>query len=206
MNPIRLSCDGMIIGSLVIPPFQLKAGEFICLHLPGPAGSKEEVQLIQILTGKSSVSGLRLFGRVLYASPATDRRGFFRFLRPLRPADWLRQSAGISRQEAGAIVARLGIKQEWHLSQLASNPSTLLGLEAAWAQGAEVILFSTSGCDPSGIRAVFNSVSSHLDRTAAIYLSLPFFQGGKLKRNYFPGALCLEVTLQTAASSSMSQA
>ena len=206
MNPIRLSCDGMIIGSLVIPPFQLKAGEFICLHLPGPAGSKEEVQLIQILTGKRSVSDVHLSGRVLYASPATDRRGVFRFLRPLRPADWLHQIGGISPQEASAIVARLGIKPEWRLSQLARNPSTLLGLEAAWARGAEVILFSTTGCDPSGKRAVFDSVSGHLDRTAAIYLSLPFLQGGELKRDYFPGALCLEVTWQTATSSSMSQA
>jgi hypothetical protein len=204
MNPVRISCDGVIIASLSLPPFQLKLGEVLCLHLPSPALSKEETHLINALTGKRLVLGLHLFGRVCFAAPPT-RRGIFGLFRSLHPIDWLRHSGGLLRAEAEAIIERLGLKPEWRLSQLPATPRTLLGLEAAWAQGAEVVVFSTTGLDPTGVLAVFEAVASRLDRCAAISLSYPSVQNGQMKRDCFRGALCLEVTRQAGIPVSLTR-
>jgi hypothetical protein len=196
MNPVRLSCDGVAVGGLTIPPFQLRGGEVACLHLP-VLSWQEEAQLVQALTGEHPVSGIHRFGRVCWARPARNmRRGLFGLFRPGRAVDWLRRSAGVSRAEAEAVVERLGLRREWRVCQLAGNPRLLLGLEAAWARGADVVVFSTVGCDPAGVRAAFEAVARRGDRGAAVYLSYLYSTQGRMERSCPPGAKCIEVVQQ----------
>jgi hypothetical protein len=194
MGPVRLSCEGITVGALVIPPFQLGEGEWICLHIPGSSDAEEYDQLVQVLTGQRPVSHLRHTGRVVHADRPFHRAGWFGWLRRVYPVDWLCQSAGVDRAEAEAITARLGLRPEWHIDQLAANPRALLGLEAAWARGAEVVVFSTSGLDPSGLRSVYEAVSAKLDRCAALQFSYPFVIDGRERRECLPGVRCVEVT------------
>jgi hypothetical protein len=84
------------------------------------------------------------------------------------------------------------------ISSLARNPRTLLGLEAAWARGADVVVFSTVGCDPAGVRAVYDAVAARLHRGAAIQLSYLFLQSRTMRRDCFPGSVCVEVTRNPA--------
>jgi hypothetical protein len=170
------------------------------------SGSEEENQLIQVLIGKRPVPGLQLHGRVEHAYPPSGRTGLLGILRPLRSVDWLRRSAGVSLAEANAIVARLGLNPAWRLDQLAGTPKTLLGLEAAWARGAEVVVFSAAGLDPLGTQQAFREVASKLDHGAAVYLSYSFLQNGQEKRECFPGGACIELISQSGSAPSLTPA
>ncbi|MBL8800211.1 MAG: hypothetical protein JNM56_40395 [Planctomycetia bacterium] len=119
---------------------------------------------------------------------------------PPRPAEWLQRVAGLSPTDSAAVVERLGLRPQWRLSQLAMNPRTLLGLEAVWAQGADAVVFQTAGCDPAGLRRVFEAVTGHLMECAAVYLSFEFWQDDRIQRNHLSGAACLEVTDSTGIS------
>jgi hypothetical protein len=200
MKDLRVACTGAQVGTVIVPPFSLRLGQLVCLHLPHPAPDGFEDALLRVLTGRRPAAGLRLFGRVAAAAPAQDDRiGLFRLLRPLRARRWLRQRSGMSEPEAGAALSRIGLDRDWPLTHLAGNPKTLLGLEAAWAGGAETILFWTNWCDPSGARAVYAAVASRLATCPAIHLSRLRFQDGRPTRDCFPGAACVELRDSSAA-------
>jgi len=206
MKAVLLACEGVSIGTLWLPPFELKAGEAICLHMPSQVSQADQESMQDALTGKQILPGLRLYGKVVWAKPATNPRNFFGLLRigrltQPRPADWLSREAGVLSAEANAIVTRLGLQPEWKLCQLAYNPRTLLGLEAAWARGANVVLFSARGCDPVGIQQVQQAVLSRLERCAAIELCDPKNQEGAVCGHFLAGANCIE--LGTLSRSSM---
>ena len=194
MAELRLACTGARAGTVVIPPFSLRVGELICLHLPYHLPAGFQTELLRALTGKRPMTGLRLFGRVLPALPAADERiALFRFLGALRSTQWLRQQAGMPQHEANAALRRIGLDQDWPLTHLAGNPRTLLGLEAAWAAGAEAIVYWTTCCDPSGVRAVHTAVTSRLATCPAIHLSFLRFQNDEPVRDCLPGFPCLDL-------------
>jgi hypothetical protein len=198
MKNLLIDCEGITVGPLLVPRFQLGNEDLLCLHLPGPCFSREEDQLVQALAGKRPVPGLRVCGRVWpavwTAFPPVSRAGLIGLFHRPRPVDWLCRVSGISREEAAAIVARLGLRPDWRICQLAGDPRALLGLEAAWAGGAEAILFTTAGLDPLGRRAVFQAVRAHVGRCPAIHLSHMYTTQGRWERYCPPGAACLEVT------------
>jgi hypothetical protein len=197
-NPIRLDCEGFTIGALQLPAFQLRVGDFICLHAPYFAESTQEHTLVQALTGSRPIAGLHRFGRIEWAAPAMSPRGLLRLLRRPRPADWLCSAAKLSRSEARMIGDRLGIRSDVYLDQLAYNPRRLLGLEAAWARGADVIVFTTVGCDPRGVQAIRAAVSERLDRCPAIRLCYEFCTDGQKRRECFAGATRIELSFAPA--------
>jgi hypothetical protein len=194
MTDLRMACTGARVGTVFIPPFPLRLGELVCLHMPYPLPTGFQSELLHALTGKHPTTGLRLFGRVLPAAPACDDRiALFRLMRASRAVRWLRQQTGMSRYEASMALRRIGLDQDWPLTHLAGNPRTLLGLEAAWAAGAEAIVYWTTSCDPSGVRAVHTSVTSRLAACPAIHLSFLRFQNDEPVRDCLPGFPCLDL-------------
>jgi hypothetical protein len=202
MSTLRVSCAGVTVASLSIPAFQLNTGQAVNLLLPRSAF----FELIPVLTGQQVVSGFQVFGRSIWAEPASHPRNIFTLLRHGRirqptPAEWLRgRATHYSRVEAEAVVARLGLRPQWRLCQLAGNPRMLLGLEAAWAQGADIVVFGTVGCDPRGVQLVFDAVASRLGQCAVIYLSTVYVSNGAEGRNLFPGASSVDVTILPSAT------
>jgi hypothetical protein len=207
MERLLVACEGITVGSLQVPPFELRAGRLVCLHVPGPADSADQFHLVQALTGARPLPGLRLFGRVEAAMPPTQPAGLLGLFRRLpRAATWLSRSAGIPAAEAEAIVARLVQATDERVGQLPighlpMNPRTLLGLEAAWARGADAIVFTTVGIDPRGYRLVFEAVSSRLPRCAAIRLSYARWTQGGWERACFPLGTCVELSSLSGSAS-----
>jgi hypothetical protein len=207
-DALRISSDGCAVGRLIVPPFRLHAGAAVCVHLPGPVYSQDWKALVNVLTGAQPLSGVRQFGRVKWAEPASTPTTILGLLRigrlaPMRPVDWLQRVAGLSAADSASVVARLNLRPEWRLSQLAANPRTLLGLEAVWAQRADAVVFHTVGCDPSGVKRVFEAVAAHLAECPAIYLSSCFWQDDGQQRDHFPDATCLEITQSTNVPDSL---
>jgi hypothetical protein len=205
MNSLLLSSDGFQVGSFLLPPFQLHAGECVCLHLPEATASTEVEQLIRDLTGKTPLPAVRLFGRVVSAAPLRKcRHGLSGFFRPMRVADWLSRTAGASPAQAQSILQRLHPdERQCRIEQLPGTPKKLLSVETAWLTGAQGIIFTTVGLDPLGREAVYEAVSSHFPQWCAIHLSFPFLQDGQRMRQCFTGTTCLELERSTEASRSI---
>jgi hypothetical protein len=197
MNRIPLACSGILIGSLQVPPFQLSLGDLICLHMPGLSGAPETEPLVGALTGQEPTPGLQVFGRVRLASPAPFRAGLFGLWHRPRPAAWLRSFAGLSLEQAGAVVARLGLNARWRICEISATARLLLGLEATWARGAEAIVFTAIGLDCLGRRTIFDAVGRRLDRCPAIHLCYAYMTQGRRERTCPTGAVCLEVRSHT---------
>jgi hypothetical protein len=188
---VRISCNGVTAGPLSIPAFRLKVGEFVCLHMPCLSNSKEESLVIRLLTGILPNPSITLYGRVLLAEPAVIRARFMEFFRPIRVGNWLQRKAGISLSEARAIASNLGLDVHDQVCRLSGGPKALLGLEAAWASGADAIVFSTAGYHREPL---FNAVLSHIDQCPAVHLSYEYWTQGRLERSCHPQARCIEVT------------
>jgi hypothetical protein len=199
MNPVRVSCTGIQVASVSIPPFELRTGEMVCLHLPAPQNSRADEYLIQLLTGARKTAGLQLLGRVVRAEPARHATGLRNLFRRQRVADWLGQFGESTPAEVLAILDRLGIRADTSVAQLPLTPCILLGLEAAWLRRAEVLVYSTAGLDPLGRAAVFQAVSAHLPECAALHLSYALRDGNRICP---PGALCLDIALEAVAGAS----
>ncbi len=205
MNAIRLSCPGIDTGPFWIPSFQLRTGDLVCLHIPGPIYyAEEETQIIRILTGKRP--GLEQFGRTCWVDPPTCQMGLIGLFYQPRPVTWLRKTARISREQAETITTRLGLRPEWRNCQLGGNPRALLALEAAWALGAETVIFSTSGCDPLGCQALYDAVLSKIHQCPAVHLSHEFWTNGRRMRDCHPKARCIELTRQSDSPASRKSA
>lgn len=197
MTSAYVRCDGTHVGDLHLPAFELRSGDYLCLHLPGPASATEEKLLIQVLTGGERVQGLRVTGRMQMAVPPVGRRwplGYFD--RRRRAEDWLRRKAQVTSEQAALILDRLKIPRGTRIGYLAWNPRNLLALEAAWAGGAEGVLFSNIGCDPMGIRTIRQSVAGHLATCPAIELNYRFWMEGRLGRDCHAAARCIDLTRQ----------
>jgi hypothetical protein len=195
MSELRLRWEGGRIGKIQVPAFELRTGDYLCLHMPSPFSLEEEARVVAVLTGDRPCPGVQFFGRILWAERPMDRRlGFWE--RRRRPVEWLSKAARISVEQARTWVIQLGIPTDYPLGSLAGNPRTMLGLAATWAQGADAILFCAAGCDPSGLKAARDAVAARLDRCPAIELSHLVFCNDQPCRECSPTARCLEVARQ----------
>jgi hypothetical protein len=96
------------------------------------------------------------------------------------------------------LLARLGLRPEEEIARIGLNQRCLVGLEAAWACGAEVLVFDTLGTDCMGRQSLFKAVSAHLEQCPAIYLSYLYITQGRTERGCPPGARCIEIQRKAA--------
>jgi hypothetical protein len=196
MNPVLVSCQGFSMGSAVIPPFEVCRGDFLCLHPPWLTWSQEEDQFIHLLTQGRQELGLHLFGRVVWAARPTGLGRWRALFQRQSIVKWIRQHAGISDAAAGALLDRLGVRGNPQVVELPWDIRARISLETAYLCAADVVVFGTSGLGPLTINRLYETVSSRLDRAAAIHLSyLPIGQ-----RHCFAGGRCLEFRSHSSAA------
>lgn len=192
MADIRIDNQGFCIGRWDFPPFKLRCGECVTLCLPKEAPSEEE-RIVACLTGMELVPGLNVHTKVLFAKPASIPSGWRRWIRNPTPFTWLQKNTTLSDDAIGSFLHEYKMDRNIPLSHLAGNPRMLLGLKAAYAREPEVVVFSTQGLDPMGVREAFRMVNNHLPQCSAIYLAWPFFCQGQELHDFFPGSIGVTV-------------
>jgi hypothetical protein len=194
MAKIKMKCRGFSSGPCWVPPFELRDDEAITFVMPH--GSFEHSQGLVDTLVDNRAGTVELFGRASWAAPAATPSGLRRWIHGYSATSWLRRVSGIATAQASEIVRRLQIDRD-DLRSLAGNPRLYLGLEAAWARAAEILIFSTVAIDPSGVEKAFEMVREHLSLCPAIYLSFPFITQNTITHNVFPGSTVYE-TARTA--------
>jgi hypothetical protein len=165
----------------------LKRGQAVCLQLPTDRDADFEFRLYRLLTGQRSKSGLRLFGKATWALGSMDRPGLnrwwhrfcARFVPSPRIEAWLQHHGRMSRSQALSIRTRLQLQSNCRMNRLSGLPKMLLGLEAAFASRAEIIIASLTA-DPVRREAALAIVSARLDQQAVIYLTYPYWHQWRL--------------------------
>jgi hypothetical protein len=214
MNPICLISEGTRLGEIDVPAFELRRGDALCLHVPSLIREATQYRLIQALTGELPVPEISPLCCILYAEPARHRRlGLFQLFRPMRITDWLQYKAGISfreaeqlREEGRLILKDSDFEQDWEVCRLAGDPKAVLGLQAAWALGAEAVIFSLIGLGPWARDKIHEAVCARLDRCPAIELNHEYMTQGRRERDCLAGARCIELTRHSAGPASRQSA
>ena len=161
-----LACDGMCVGDVMVPPFEVFTGDYVGLTIPTDYGI-QWAELMQSLGGSRQTSKVHLAGRSSVIGPL----GF----QPLETTIESQRlidvalARGFPRASAETTILSLGLEPERAYSSLQLTPRLLLELRLAWGKGAELVVFSSAGLDPSGILAVAAEVSQVLDQCAAIH-------------------------------------
>src|SRR5262249_17639268 len=106
MSNLLLSFEGTTLGSR-LPRFEVRTGDFVCLHMPCLWGSPEEKHIIHCLTGKIRLPGMQILGRICIAKPAPSRNGWQTLFSWSSPTRWLKRAGGMSDREAAEITSRL---------------------------------------------------------------------------------------------------
>ena len=78
---------------------------------------------------------------------------------------------GIAIDEADRIAVATGVSATAPWKELAWTDRILLGLRVADALQAELIVFSTSGCDPTGVRKIADTLRKCIRRSAVDVIS-----------------------------------
>jgi len=187
MTDIRIDGRGFSVGRWHFPAFSLRCGECVTLCFPKEAWVDAD-RIAAGLTGMEPVAGLKLHATALFAKPAASPSGWRRWLQDPTPFEWLRKNTALSDDAIQSFLRKHEMQRSIPLSRCAGTERMLLGLEASFARRPGVVVFSTSGLDPLGVREVFEIVREHLPGCSAIYMAWPFFCQGQEQHDFFPGS------------------
>ncbi len=201
MLPVQIKCEGVQVGSLFLPPFELRTGEFLCLHAPAPVREEIHEAMFVALAGEQPVTGIQRFGRVIAVRPPAS--GGHRWFWYPRIGQWLAGAAGVPRQEAFPILARVGIDKDYRIAELPCDLRTLAALEAAFARRADVVVFAPIGLGPLTYQRLYEAIAARPHPCAAIQVSYPNTRGERICPQR---ATCLELHPTATASPQLRRA
>jgi hypothetical protein len=198
MPELRLECAGLTVGDFsvgdfAVPPFQVRAGQAVCLHVP-PSWRIWHAILIPILSGRKAHPALRLHGPVSYLERPMNRRRWWGLLHNPSISRWLTVEKGLTSPEAAAILGMFDLPADVSIGRIGGSERIILALEACLLRPPGLLVFETVGHGPDTIQYVFERLASRPPSLALIYL--------KTRRGVedpcLPGAVCLEMVRASA--------
>jgi hypothetical protein len=166
---IRLECDGLRVEGFAVPPFRVRAGQAVCLHVRLPSPVWQD-RLLPILTAKVAHPAVRFFGSVGYLKRPMPHRRWWGWLQDPLVRDWLIEDRGLMPEEAADILGRVALPPDLRVGWVGWNERSLLALEAALLRVPDVLVFDTTGNDPAGARRVFERLTCRPANLALLYL------------------------------------
>jgi hypothetical protein len=130
-NGTIITCTGIKTGSVNVPPFQLKKGEYLCFHCPFPIDSDKGMDLINILTSRKRITGVEVSEHISSVQDLevhTYLGGLF--YRKISVKDYLRKKFKLTDAELETITVTENIAARTLLSHLSLTKRILLSIEA----------------------------------------------------------------------------
>jgi len=189
---VRLECAGLTVGDFSvgefsIPPFQVRVGEAVCLHVPPSWRIWHEI-LIPVLSGRKAHPALRLRGPISYLERPMSRRRWWGLLSSPSIGHWLTREKGLTSTEAAAILGIVDVPADVSVGRIGGSERIILALEAYLLRPPGLLVFETVGHGPETIQYVFQRLASRPPSLSLLYL--------KTRRGVddpcLPGAVCLE--------------
>lgn len=161
-----IHCSKLQINSIIAPPFVVDSGEYIGLAIPCDYGP-DWVLLMDYLAGVKSSTSVEISARVASKMPLSTSWGDD--LPKVSIIDYL-CGMGLSREEVSHVMSSSRLKPELFVDRLQLTPRLSIDIILAVEQGAQVVIFSTAGLDPKGVRQIGSLVHGTLQRCSAVNL------------------------------------
>ncbi len=169
MSEVKITCKGFKMGNVYIPEFEVKKGQLLCFHWPFCHKSLEAEHFFEVLLGTKTEMNIYVLGKITKVNIPYEKNPFYR--KSIKK--FLMKFGNISAYRASNILQKLHIAPHNFIGSISLTKKILLGLEIAWVNSPEVVLFETGGIDPLGIETICQAVSERLDTCAAVHFSYP---------------------------------
>lgn len=164
-----LECDGLTTKDFFVPPFRIRAGQTLCLHILWPSPAYYE-DMRPILIGGRAHPSLRFSATVAYLDRPMPRRRWWGGLYNPSARNWLITERGLTSTEAEIVLGRVDVPADLSIGRIGWNERTMLDLEAYLLRPPDLLVFDTTGNDLLTTQYVFERLSSRSPSLALIYL------------------------------------
>lgn len=168
-QPVRLVCSGLMLDHLSIPPFQIRAGQGICLHRP-PLSWRHHDELISALTKQKGCPELRFFGSVAYLDRPMPRRRWWGGWYDPTVRDWLTVKKELTVPEAAHVLERAGLAPGLRIGRVGWNERARLAVEAFLLRPTDLLVFDLAGHDPFGIQRLLERLARRPPEVGLLYV------------------------------------
>jgi len=160
---------GIKTDNYYLPPFNLKEGEFVVIHLHNGAHYYDlKMELVDIFTRKMNVENIqvyRAFSFVNYFGESNFRRIFH----PIRVGEYIKKNAGNDTGIAEKIYETSYINNRTRVNSLAATSRKLLSLYSTLSHSQNII-FDLDGLDPLGAKEIYEIVKSNVGKGGSAIL------------------------------------
>ncbi|MDM8561918.1 hypothetical protein QUF54_01025 [Candidatus Marithioploca araucensis] len=162
------------MGNVYIPKFEVKKGQLLCFHWPLLNNSLEKEHFFEVLLGTKTEMNISVLGKISKVNIPYEKKGIFSdFLYRKSIKKFLMKFGHISDEAVSHILQKRHISPHHFIGSISLTKKILLGLEIAWVNSPDVVLFETRGLDPLGIETICQAVSEKRETCAAVHFSYP---------------------------------
>ncbi|MCZ6674210.1 MAG: hypothetical protein O7C75_14870 [Verrucomicrobia bacterium] len=188
-NGTIITCTGIKTGSVNVPPFQLKKGEYLCFHCPFPIDSDKGRDLIKIFTSRKRIKGVEVCEHISLAKDLEYQTYLGGLIyRKISVKDYLRKKIKLTDSEIETITVMEKISDGTLLPHLSLTKRILLSIEVNYTF-SNAIIFTTIGVDPGGLNHIYKKISMKLEQG---YSAMHFYGPVSPSRTCYFGGTCIE--------------
>ena len=163
----RMICTGFRVGDIVVPPFQVDAAEYVALMVPSPYGVSW-FRLMNLLTGVDESSSVQVNGVTIKGQFVTPP--MYNAAPLVLPLSQYLHGLNISEKQTRNLLGLLRLSPELAVEELQLTSRHELDISIMLLRGAELIVTTTAGLDPTGMRKVGHLVTSAFPTCSVICL------------------------------------
>jgi hypothetical protein len=164
-----LECHGTQVGKFYLPPFEVKAGDFVLINLFGGGHHRDlSATVVDILTGKIADANVKIHTPFSFAARFEESKFRYHFY-PTTVGEYLRKNANIHSPFYEKIYEYKYIHEKIKIQTLAGTPAKKLSVYSILSKKQPIIL-SSAHIDPIGAKEIYDTVLAYSKAGNAVIL------------------------------------
>jgi hypothetical protein len=164
-----LECYGVQIDKFFLPPFEVKAGDFVLINLfDGWHHRDLSTAVVDVLTGRRSDANVKIHATFSFAARLEESK-FRHHFNPVTVGEYLRKNANIDSPFYQKIYEYKYIHEKTKVQTLAGTPARKLSIYSILSKQQPIIL-SLTGIDPLGAKEIYDTVLAYSKTGNAVIL------------------------------------
>ncbi|MBE8727313.1 hypothetical protein [Flavobacterium hungaricum] len=169
MEKRLIESKGIRTDEYFIPPFELRKGELVLIHLFGGAHFYEMKEMLtDIFTGKTRHENVNVFKPLTFAENFKESR-LERVFNPVTVGKYLKRNAALYDESEPGIFEENGFSKKDKVKNLDYSQKKLLSLYSVFTKTSDIV-FDLSGEGPVGALKTFDFVKDQIKNDGAAIL------------------------------------
>lgn len=169
MKELLIESKGIKTSEYFIPPFELRKGELLLIHIYGTAYFYEmKAELTDIFTGKIQHENIKVVQPLTFAENFKESR-FERIFNSITVSRYLKRNTNLHEDSEPKIFEENGISKKDKVKSLDYSQKKLLSLYSLFTKTRNIV-FDLSGEGPVGAIKTFDFVKDQIKNDGAAIL------------------------------------